>query len=169
MPRMRPYLRPVNSRKHVVDNQGGLVADTNTVIDIAETVDSPALADVDNVATASTIRSIFLNIQVAATATAALANVYMYIFKNPGNAISIGAFPKGNVVGSSDLKKLIFHQEMIMTEKNTTAIPRTMFKGVLKLPKHMQRFGYDDHLAVMLYSPGITFDYCVQCIYKEYR
>ncbi len=165
--RQRRNLSPINSRKHVIDVQGGLVAATQDIVVLADAVDSPVLATAKQVATACTINSVFLNIQVAATGTAALANVYMYIYKNPGN--NIGTVPNANVVGTSDFKKMIFHQEMIMTEKNTTAVPRTLFKGVLVLPKHFRRFGYDDIMNVALYSPGVNFDYCVQCIYKEYR
>ncbi len=170
MPRTNKLrLRPINSRKHVVDNQGGLVAGTPVVVKLAETVDSPVLANVAEVATASRVNSVFLNVQVAATGTAALANVYLIVYKNPGNNIAAGNIPNPNVVGSSDFKKMVFHQEMIMTEKNTTAIPRTLFKGVLKVPKHFQRMGYDDEIVLYLFSPGVNFDYCVQCIYKEYR
>ncbi len=169
MPRFRTRLRPVNSRKHIVDRQGGIPIATQTREQVAQAVDSPVLANADEVATASTINSIFLNIQVAATSTAALANMYMYIWKNPGSNIAVAQVPNANVVGTSDLKKLVFHQEMTMTEKNTTAIPRTLFKGVLKLPRHMRRFGYNDELNIELFSPGVTMDYCIQCIYKEYR
>ncbi len=161
-------LRPINSRKHVVDFQGGLIADTAQFVSLANAVDSPVLAQEEQVRTGARINSIFLNVQVYATATTTLANCYMYIYKNPGNTIASSSFPDGNKVGTSDLKKLIFHQEMVMLEKNTTGIPRTLFKGVLKLPKHMRRFGYDDDLIISLYSPGITVDFCVQCIYKDY-
>ncbi len=92
----------------------------------------------------------------------------MYIWKNPGTNIAIAQVPNGNAVGQSDLRKMVIHQEMNMGEKNTTAIPRTLFKGVIKLPRHMQRFGIADQLRIELFSPGVTHDFCVQCIYKEY-
>ncbi len=163
-------LRPVNAIKHVVDIQGGLVAGTQQEQPLIDTIDNPLITVANNVATASVVKSIFLNVQVAATGTAALANVYMYVFKNPSNAINFGAaFPDANVVGTSDVRKLIFHQEMTMTEKNTTAIARTLFKGVLKIPRHMQRMGADDRVGIALFTPGVNFDFCVQCIYKEFR
>lgn len=167
MPRMiQKYLHPVNTRKHVIDNQGGLVAGTAVNIDIAKGVDSASLAQVSECNVGSHVRSLFLNIQVAATGTAALANVYMIIFGNPSGEISM---VNANVVGASDMKKQVFHQEMIMTEKNTTAIPRTLFKGVLRIPRKMQRIGQDDRIRVQLFAPGVNFDYCVQAIYKEIR
>ncbi len=168
--RTRNYLRPVNSLKHVIDVQGGLVAGTKQEVVLADTVDNALNTNADNVQTSSVIKSIFLNIQVAASGSGALANVYMYVYKTPSNALNfVAALPDGNTVGTSDVRKLIFHQEMIMTEKNTTAIARTLFKGVLKIPRHMQRMGIDDRLSIAMFSPGVTFDFCIQCIYKELR
>ncbi len=162
-------LRPVNSRKHVIDQQGGTTIDTAVNHDLAQTVDAPVLANVTEVGTACTINSIFLNVQFAINSTQALANFYMYVWKNPGSNIAAAQVPKANAVGASDMKKLVIHQEMMMGEKNTTGIPRTLFKGVLKLPRHMRRFGYNDELRIELLSVGTTAEYCIQCIYKEYR
>ncbi len=159
-------LRPVNSLKHVVDKQGGLTIDANTEEILVIAVDDPASTSVSQVTTAATVSSIFLNVQVAATSTASIANVYMYVIKEPGGNLTL---VKGNAVGASDIKKFVLHQEMIMTEKNTTAIPRTLFKGVLKIPPRLRRFGTNDKLVLVLYAPGTTYDYCVQCIYKEFR
>ncbi len=158
--------RPINSIKHVIDLQGGLVAGTQVLSEVIEGVNAYTLASPNDVPTGASVNAIFLNVQVAATGTAALANVYMMVFKNPGS--NIGAIPNANVIGVSDFKKQIFHQEMIMTEKNTTAIPRTLFKGVLKIPKHMRRIGADDTITVALFAPGVNFDFCLQCIYKHY-
>ncbi len=166
MARFRKYLHPVNSKKHVIDNQGGLVAGTQAIVELVEGVDAPVLASTEQVAVGSYVRSMFLNVQVAATGTAALSNVYMIVYKNPSNGLTP---PNANAVGASDVKKIVFHQEMIMTEKNTTAIPRTLFKGVLKLPRHMQRMGQDDSVLIALLAPGVNYDYCIQCIYKEIR
>ncbi len=169
MARFRRNLHPVNSRKHIVDKQGALPINTQVREELILAVDAPVLANVTEVGTASRVNAIFLNVQFAATSTAALANIYMYVWKNPGTNIGVAQVPNGNVTGTSDMKKLIFHTEMSMSEKNTTAIPRTLFKGVLKLPKHMQRMGYNDTVNLELYSPGVTHEYCVECIYKEFR
>ncbi len=167
MARFRKNLRPVHSLKHIVDRQGGLVAGTQVVESVIVAVDSPVInTSPENVEHGSHVNSIFLNVQVAATGTAAIANVYMTVVKNPGNQLVL---PNGNVIGTSDIRKYVIHQEMIMTEKNTTAIPRTLFKGVIKIPGSYARFGIKDKLHVNLFSPGVNFDYCVQVIYKEYQ
>ncbi len=165
MARYSNRMRPIHSLKHVVDVQGGLVAGTQSLNFIADAVDNPvSTVSPAQVETGSTVNSIFLNIQVAATGTAALANVYMAIWKNPGNNLTM---PQANAIGISDNRRHVFHQEMIMTEKNTTAIPRTLFKGVLSVPKGMRRMGVDDAIVVALLAPGVNFDFCIQSIYKE--
>lgn len=163
----RSQLRPVHSLKHIIDTQGGLIAGTPTTSSVVKAVTAPNVqTSPEEVEEGSTVNSIFLNVQVSATQTSALANVYLLVVKNPGNQVVI---PNGNVVGTSKVRKFVIHQEMIMTEKNSTAIPRTLFKGVIKLPRGYRRFGIDDRLAISLFSPGITFDFCFQCIYKEYQ
>ncbi len=159
-------LRPVHSIKHIIDLQGGLTVGTVTSNTLILAKDAPVLAGEIEVETASTISAIFLNIQVAASSTAALANVYMAVSKNPGGNL---ADIDPQTVGDDDNKKFVIHQEMIMTEKNTTAIPRTLFKGVIRIPRGYKRFGINDKLVVTLKSPGVTMDFCIQCIYKEFR
>ncbi len=159
-------LHPVKTLKHIVDKQGGLTVGTTVFENLIESKDAPVLANVAEVETSSTVNSIFLNIQVAASSTAALANVYLAVYKNPGG--NLGALDPQSV-GVSDDKRFVIHQEMIMTEKNTTAIPRTLFKGVISIPRGYKRNGYNDRLIAALKSPGVTMDYCIQCIYKEVR
>ncbi len=167
--RRQSQIRPVHSIKHIVDAQRGVAIATKDDVVIALAVDAPVLADVENVETGSRINSIFLNVQVAASSTAALANIYFIIYKNPGSNIAAGSIPNANATGSNDFKKQIFHTEMIMTEKNTTAFARTMFKGVILIPRHMRAMRVSDKIEIQFFSPGVTFDVCTECIYKEYR
>ncbi len=157
-------LRPVHSIKHIVDTQGGLVAGTKQDIVLVVANDDPTSTG-NQVETGATVSSIFLNVQVASTGSAALANVYMYVMKNPGNNM---AEVDGNVVGASDIKKFVIHQEMTMSEKNATGIPRTLFKGVIRIPRGYKRFGVDDRLILSLFAPGVNFDFCAQTIYKSF-
>ncbi len=167
MARFRRNLHPVNTVKHVVDRQGGIAIDTNVSEELAHARDNPTVATVNDIAIASHINGIFLNVQVTPTSEASIANVYMYVMKNPGSNF---AKPKGNAVGVSDVKKFIIHQEMIMCQQEAvSSIPRTLFKGVIAVPGSYKRFGVDDSLVLVLYAPGCTFNYCVQCIYKEIR
>ncbi len=164
--RFNRSIRPVQSLKHVIDQQGGLVGGTKLNVPLIAADDSPAQANVTEVQTASTVNSIYLRVEVYATSTATLANCYMYVIKDPGGNL---ANVDGNAVGSSDIKKFVIHQEMVMLEKNTTGLPRTLFQGVIRIPRGYRRMGTNDELNLVLFSPGVTCDFCVQCIYKEYR
>ncbi len=153
-----------------MDNQGGLVANTKQEIPLVFGADAPVTtAAPEQVHIASHVKSIFLNVQVAATGAGALANVYMIAYGNPANNIPLVDIPNGNVTGTSNFRKMIFHTEMLMVEKDTTGIPRTLFKGSLKIPRKFNRIGIDDKIAISLFAPGVNFDYCIQSIYKEIR
>ncbi len=163
------YLRPVNTVKHVIDQQDGIAIAAKSPTDIIRGKEQPVLANRAEVNVGAHVKSFFLNVQIAASSTAALANLYFIIYGNPGNNIGAGSIPAANAVGVSDFKKQVFHQEMLMTEKNTTAFARTMFRGVIKIPRKFQRIGFEDAITISFFAPGVTFDVCWQAIYKEIR
>ncbi len=164
--RSRNRLRPINRIKHVIDRQGGIVVATQSTQVIANAVDAPVIGTTDQVETGSTINGIYLKCEVYATSSAALSNVYLAVAKNPGNNLT---FPNINVVGSDDNKKYVIHQEMVMLEKKVAGNPRTIFNGVIAIPRGYRRQGPNDRLVVLLFSPGIQFEFCLQCHYKEFR
>ncbi len=166
MTRLQTRLRPVKSYKHIIDQQGGLVANGQQNFDIIKAADLPTLADREEVETASTVSSIYLKVECYATGTAALANCYMAVMKNPGGNLTP---PSTNGIGITDLKKFVIHQEMVMLEKNSTGNPRTLFRGVIRIPRGYRRFGANDTLVLSIKSIGTTADFCFQCIYKEFR
>ncbi len=159
-------LRPINRIKHVVDAQGGVLLGivNNTIL--IQTLDTPTLADTDGVETGSKVNGIYLRVEVYGTSSGALSNVYLSVQKNPGGNLS---FPAPNVVGASDNKKYVIHQEMIMLQKVTPSNPRTLFNGVIAIPRGYRRNGPNDQLFMSLLAPGVNFDFCVQCHYKEFR
>ncbi len=129
-------------------------------------VDAPVLANTFEVQTGSTINGIYLHVEIVATSSAALPNVYMAITKNPGFNLT---FPNANVIGSNDNKKYVIHQSMVMLQKQTGSNPRVLFDGVIVIPRGYKRFGPADRLQILLFSPGVTFDFCYQAHYKEFR
>ncbi len=159
-------LRPINRIKHVVDKQAVTIAGTidNTILIDAK--DAPVIANTNEVVTGSTVNGVYLKVEAVPTSSAALPNFYLLVAKNPGNAVSI---PNPNAVGSSINKKFVIHQEMVMLQKQTNGNPRTIFNGVIAIPKHYRRFAPTDNLVLRVLSLGITTDYCVQCHYKEFR
>jgi len=159
-------LRPIHRIKHVVDIQNAAVAGTQVNESIIQSKDAPVLANTKECETGSKVNGIYLHVEVVATSSAALTNVYMMVIKNPGNNIIV---PAANLVGASDNKRFVIHQEMVMMQEQTGSNPRTIFNGVIALPRGYRRNGPNDFLYVSLLSPGISINYCMQAHYKEYR
>ncbi len=159
-------LRPVNRIKHVVDIQGAAVLGTQVNETIVGTTDTPTLAVSNSVETGSKINGIFLKLEVYGTTSGALSNIYMIIFKNVGGNLGT---PQANGVGSSDNKRYVIHQEMVMVQKVTPSNPRTLFAGVVAFPRGYRRNGPNDLWQVSVFAPGVNFDYCLQVHYKEFR
>ncbi len=158
-------LRPVNRIKHVVDSQGGLVLGTQLDVNIITTVESPSLANSKEVEIGHTVNAIYLKVEVYATTAAALSNCYMMVYKDPGGNTTP---PQANAVGASDNKRFSIHQEMVMLQKQVDGNPRTLFNGVIVLPRGMRRFAPNDLLIVSLLSPGVNVDFCLQVHFKEF-
>ncbi len=165
-------LHPVKSYKHIVDTNG-TISDVVSVTDLIISKDNPVLTEVNAVETAATVHGIFLNVQASTqTPFGGVPRVYMIVFKNPGTNLII---PNPAATGSSNNKKFIIHQEMIMLSNSPPTdpaiFPRTMFKGVIKIPRNYKRMGMNDRLQLALITPDVTgeADFCVQCIYKEFR
>ncbi len=159
-------LRPVNRIKHVIDKQAGVILAVQNETNLIEANDNPALANVTEVETGSTVNGIYLRVEVYATTAAALANVYLYVIKNPGGNL---ALPVANLVGSSDDKRYVIHQEMVMLEQSVNGNPRTLFNGVIVLPRGYRRFGPNDRLTLAVFAPGVNINLCIQCHFKEFR
>ncbi len=125
------------------------------------------LANTTEVETGSKVNGIYLKLEAYASGTVgALANFYMIIAKNPGNNITM---PTPNGVGASDNKRFVIHQEMVMLQQEVNGNPRTVFNGVIVIPKGYRRFGPDDRLQIIVLTPGIDSLFCFQCHYKEFR
>ncbi len=162
----RQNLRPINRIKHVTDLQSGITAGTTEDTNIVNTVDNPTIASTNQVEKGSTINGIFVSLEVVATTSAALSNAYMIIAKNPGGNLTL---PAPNVVGANDNKRYVFHQEMIMLQQQTNSNPRTLFKGVVVIPRGFRRMSSGDLITIRVLSPGVNLNYCLQTHYKEFR
>ncbi len=159
-------LRPVHRIKHVIDSEGGVTA-VQSNIPLIAAVDAPTLASPTQVETGSKVNGIYLHVEISHTSGVGRPNMYMIVWKNPGNNIPV---PAANSVGTNDNKRFVIHQEMIMLSGDAgNGLPRPIFNGVIVIPKGFRRFGPDDNLYVSLLSPTVTGDMCLQCHYKEFR
>ncbi len=159
-------LRPVNRIKHVVDNQQGVTLGTTGFKNVIIASDTPDLANPVEVQTGATVNAIYLRVEAYAVTAGALANLYMVVGKNPGGNITM---PTPNVVGVDDNKRFVIHQEMVMLEQKVNGNPRTLFNGVIVIPRGYRRFGPNDTLIVSFLAPGVDISICLQCHYKEFR
>ncbi len=169
-------LRPVNSLKHIIDASGLLSLAVASNIDIVATVLNPDFnTSPTQCNVGSRVSSIYLRVEVVGvTAAAGVDQIYMALVKNPGSNMT---FPVLDQLGVDDLRKYVLHEEMIMltpfVAAGTSGFPRTMFKGVIRVPKGYQRNGVKDKLVLILqHSTGEssqTSRFCIQCIYKEYQ
>ncbi len=164
--RSRNSLRPISRIKHVIDSQSAFTAGTAFGVNLIKAVDSPVLANTSEVETGSTVNGIYLKVEAYATSTAALANFYLIIYKNPGGNITA---PTPNTVGANDNKRYVIHQEMVMFQDVANSNPRTIFNGVIVIPKGMRRFAPNDLLEAQMLAPGVNGDVCLQCHYKEFH
>ncbi len=155
--------------KHIVDAQG-TVDDTPVVtVDLINTVDSPAFTSQVNVETGSRVHGIYLHLECSHTSGTGLPNFYMIIFKNPGANLTA---PNPKAVGITDERKYVIHQSMVMMSGDAgNGLPRVVFDGVIKIPKLYTRNGIKDKLQMVLVTgtASLSADWCVQCIYKEFR
>ncbi len=164
--RLGQSLRPVHRIKHVIDVQGGAVIGVPRSDTLILAVDAPVLANRTEVETGSKVNGIYLRVEINATTSAALSNAYMMVAKNPGGNLG---FPNPNAVGANDNKRYVIHQEMVMLQQQSGSNPRTLFNGVIAIPRGYRRFGPNDTLIVNTFSPGVTLNVCIQCHYKEFR
>ncbi len=160
-------LRPVNRIKHVVDKQAAVALGVVDTTNLASATDTPTLAANASVETGCTINGIYLRVEVVNTGTTGvLANAYMFVAKNPGGNLVL---PVPNVVGINDNKRYVIHQEMVMLQMIDNSNPRTLFNGVIAIPRGYRRFAPNDQLELHVFSPGVELSFCIQCHYKEFR
>ncbi len=163
-------MRPINRIKHVIDSSATIGAGVQSNFVLADTTDTPTLGVTASVETGSKINGIYIRLEAASNEAidlGAIPNFYMYVWKNPGTNLTA---PAANSVGSNDNKRFILHQEMTMIEnKGQGSNPRTIFNGVIVIPKGMRRMGPDDRLDLQVLCPALDTAVCIQAHYKEFR
>ncbi len=169
MARYRKSLMVVHRLKHIVDSNATVSAGVTLPVTLVLGRDAPLITAPREVETGAKVHGVFLNVQIQGNqiSSGGIPNIYMAVYKNKGsNVPNIDPTQTGT---NSD-KSNIIHQEMGMFQSDSVdGNPKTLFKGVIVIPKGLQRFGLDDALDITLRSTAINFKYCLQCIYKEFR
>ncbi len=173
MPRYRSRgmaLRPVNRIKHVVDSSATVAAAATAGFPIASATDTPTLGVPNSVETGSKINGFYIRAEIASNEAidlGAIPNVYFYLWKNTGGNLTA---PTPNLVGTDDNKRFVIHQEMSMIEnKGQGSNARTLFNGVIVVPKGMRRMGPNDIWTIQTLCPALDTAQCFQTHYKEFR
>ncbi len=163
-------LRPINRIKHVVDSSVTGSAGATHPFVLALATDTPTLALTTSVETGSKINGFYIRIEAASNEAidlGAIPNVYLAIFKNVGSNL---ATIDPASVGADDNKRFVIHQEMTMLEnKGQGSNARTIFNGVVVIPKGMRRMGPLDKWNALVKCPALNTAYCLQAHYKEFR
>ncbi len=161
-------LRPINRIKHVIDHNstpdGGVQLDVPLVI----ATDTPTLASTTSVETGAKVNGIYLNVQVASieNIVGVIPNVYLAVWKSAAGVQTLGSIAN---MGDDPNKRLVIHQEMIMLNNVNGGIPRTLFNGVIVIPKGMRRLAPADVWNCTVRSQTLNIALCIQCHYKEFR
>ncbi len=168
MARFRSSIRPVHRIKHVVDLSGTLTAGATLAQNLVTTKDAPVLANTTEVETGAKINGIYLRVEVASTESdiGAIPQIYLAIFKNVGGNL---AAINPAAVGSDDNKRFVIHQEMVMLNNAVGGNPRTLFNGVIVIPKGYRRSAPNDLWQILLRAPQVNMAFCIQAHYKEFR
>ncbi len=173
----RQSLRPINSRKNIVETSGITGAVTNAVLDnIIQGVDQADLASVDEVTTGSKVNGFFMSCFFIAEGGEVASEVPLvdwYIIKDPGGTFGTTFdathLPTPGATGSHINKRYIIHTEKGLAgggNASTAGLPM-IFKGVIIIPKGMRRVAIEDRWRFVARTNFAT-KFCCQFIYKWY-
>ncbi len=161
--------RPINSIKHVVDVEGGLVAATDSTSTFVNAVDGPQTPfDPVDVPFGGYVRSFYLSIFIiGATGAPIDGSINWYIAKQRSGQ-GAADFPTPSATGTSEVRNQIIHEEKGLSGSGDGT--PMVFKGVIVIPKSMQRIRAGDAMFLRLRINGtIDATFCIKIIYKEYR
>lgn len=155
----------ISSVKRIVDSSGSLAAGTTSSTTVAVGVAEGAAATVNSVPPGAHVYSMFITVNGVNTVNPGVVD--WFISKDPGGQIGAGFGNPGDTgnPANNTVRKWIFHEEKGLA--SSTASPM-IFKGVIKIPKKMQRFDVDDEINVKIRSAGAGF-FCIKAIYKYYK
>ncbi len=156
--RFRPI---IHTRKEIVDSTLlGVAAGATSVVELATVVNSYVGA-VGTVETGSTVKWLYLFVQMISTV--GTSNLDWYIMKKPAGVVA----PTPGATGGTPERKFIFHEEKgIPGNAGDGAYPIT-FKGVVKIPRGRQRMAEGDKIQLVLRGAVDIHNICIKSIYKS--
>ncbi len=156
-------LRPVDSMKNIVHDVEAIVP-TGVLTTIARAVDNPTTAVDRDVKRGSTIKAIWLSLDMCGLGTSGGLQVTdCFLMKNPGANLTA---PLNQTEGTSNEKKFIIKQWNYMSMRNQDGNPPYHWEGWVKIPKRYQRMGTDDLWQLRWGTTTATAHGSVMAIYK---
>ncbi len=160
-----------------MDDSGVIPGNTATVIfsaqanSLVQGVNAADLANVQEVTAGAKVFGFYLSIFAAYDTNQAAASVPLidwYIIYDKGNSMGTSftatGLPVPGATGTHVNKSKILHEEKgLGGEKNDGYA--MIFKGVVKIPRGMQRIGFEDRLRIVMRSND-DIVYCAKVIYK---
>ncbi len=163
----RKMLSPIVSNKNIVNQLLGPLANTTTLVTIAQAVDGAVLANQDEVERACKINQIYMEVWIYGVAVSGVnSRISWGIFKNPGNNLT---FPSMSLAGTSDNKRHIFAQGSGLVGNSSDGQPGYLIRGWFKVPKGMRRMGAQDTFILSIRNDTANpLNVCALFIYKWY-
>ncbi len=161
--------RSRSSVKHVVDSEGTAVSGTNSQTPIGTVITTrSAVFNPVELITGEHVYGFFLSIFLIGTTGAPVNGAAnWYIAKRRDGQEIIGDFPAPGSTGASKVRNQIFHEEKgLIGSGDGTAMA---FKGVVKVPKGMQRCREGDEFFIRIRMTGTDdSQFCIKAIYKSF-
>ncbi len=156
----------INSTKNVVENQGNIVATTNSEQQLISVADNYSGASTTETATGSKIFGVFVTIYLYNNADQVAGSLDWYYAVRRG-ATTFADFPAPNAVGLSNLRNQILHQEKGLAGTISSGAPM-VFKGVIRIPRQYQRLREGD-IHFISFRSSQAGKFCIRAIYKWYK
>ncbi len=166
--RRNSQIRPVNSRKNIVQSVALIAAAGTDTISIAITAETmPALSATNQVVAGSRINTVYIECWLYGNAVEGVNSpITWYIAKNPANDITL---PDPAVAGGDDAKKYIFAMGKGLVGSSLNGQPGYLIRGWFSIPKRYRRVGFNDRLVLVIKNDTANnVNRCFMSIYKWY-
>ncbi len=156
--------------KHVVDSEGGLVAVTDSINQLAITVNQRATTfSPTEVLLGSTVNGFFISLFVIGASGAGLPGAQNWYIAKRRSGQAFTDFPNPGNTGTSQVRNQIFHEEKGLAG-SADGTPMA-FKGVIAVPKGMRRMREGDEFFINIRNNSSTegANFCLKAIYNEFN
>ncbi len=168
--RRQMSLRPVKSEKHEVtwSNLGENASTTKTVILIDAKTDPTATGN--QIEAQSQIKSIYVETNLNGVDNSGTVQIFHWmIYKNPANLFGV----QDPAVYDTSTKRFILKRGMEMLPEipiGSGGTVQTKRIFVVKIPRHLHRFGENDTLILSYKSTSASgINFCGIAIFKEFK